>query len=152
MAYELGYIIRFERQKSKKPTSTSINFEPQVPVPKRVITKVQGNKASVDGVLRKKEKISSATCSLNSYLALLCSKVIDLLPEDILQKYQDKFLYKPVDPEYYVDAISDIELRTNFLKPFADNHLMKFIGMKSKYNLDYVKAFYCNLELTTKGL
>lgn len=85
MAYELGYIIRFERQKSKKPTSTSINFEPQVPVPKRVITKVQGNKASVDGVLRKKEKISSATCSLNSYLALLCSKVIDLLPEDILQ-------------------------------------------------------------------
>lgn len=38
---------------------------------------------------------------------------------------------------------------TNFLKPFVDNHLLKFIGMESKYNLDYVKAFYCNLELIT---
>lgn len=82
----------------------------------------------------------------------MCSKVVHLLPEDKLQKYQDKFLYKLVDPEYFVDSTTEVELRTNFLKPFADNHILKFIVMKRKYNPDYAKSFYCNLEITHAGL
>lgn len=75
-----------------------------------------------------------------------------MLPKDNLQKYQDNFHYKPVDPEYFVNATTEVELKTKFLKPFANNNLLKFIGMKRKYNPDYVKAFYFNLELTSVGL
>ncbi|CAI8588780.1 unnamed protein product [Vicia faba] len=43
-------------------------------------------------------------------------------------------------------------LREKFLKPFSNHNLLKFIGLSKKFNPDYVKAFYCNLELTTTGL
>ncbi|KAI5422450.1 hypothetical protein KIW84_045771 [Lathyrus oleraceus] len=150
MAYELRSKGIFDRQGFKKPTSTSIDYEPPVPIPKRLRTKVQCSKEFVDEVLSKKAKRSFATCS--SSLPVLCSKVIHLLPEDSLQKYKDKFLYKHVDPEYFVDSTAEIELKTNFLKPFVNHHLLKFIGMKRKHNPDCVKAFYCNLEITHAGL
>lgn len=54
-------------------------------------------------------------------MTILCSKVAHLFPEDSLQKYQDKFLYKTVDPKYFVDATAEAELKTKFLKTFADN-------------------------------
>lgn len=88
----------------------------------------------------------------SSSLPLLCSKVAHLLLEDSLQKYQDKFPYKLNDPEYFVDAASEAELKAKFLKPFAENDLLKLIGMKKIYNPDYVKALYYNLELTIAGL
>lgn len=75
-----------------------------------------------------------------------------MFPEDSLQKYQDKFLYKAVDHGYFVEATAKAELKTKILKPFADNNLLKFIGMKRKYNPYYVNAFYYNMELTFVGL
>lgn len=80
---------------------------------------------------------------------MLCRKVSHLLPKDGLKKYQDKFLSKLVDPEYFVDGVVEVELKTRFPKPCADNNFLTFIGMKRKYNPYYVKDFYCNLELTT---
>lgn len=150
MAYELCYKASFEQQKSKRPVSTSISSPP--PLPKRSRTKVQGRKAFVDGVLNKKSNRSFGSGSSNFSIPLLCSKVIHLLPGDSLQRYQEMFFKKLVDPEYYVDLSAEVELRAKFLKPFGDHNLLKFTGMKKKYNPNYVKAFYYNLELTTVGL
>lgn len=50
-----------------------------------------------------------------------------------------------------MNSYPENELKNKFLKPFADNNLLTFIGMNCKYNPDYVNAFYCNLELTTSG-
>lgn len=127
-----------------------LKSEPLVPIPKRSRKKVQWSKESTNGVLSKRTKCSSGSSS--SSLILLHSKVAHLFAEDNLQKYQDKLLYKPVDPRYFIDSTAEVELKTKFLKPFADNNLLTFIGMKRKYNPDLVKAFYCNLELTIVGL
>lgn len=58
---------------------------------------------------------------------------------------------KLIELEYNVDKTSEVELRAKFLKLFANQKLLKFIGLNKKCNLDHVKAFYCNLELTTIG-
>ncbi|KAL5076143.1 hypothetical protein RYX36_015127 [Vicia faba] len=71
---------------------------------------------------------------------------------DSFQNYQDKFLNKPADLEYYVDASVEVELKANFLKSFFNHNLLKFIGINKKYNHDYVKAFYCNLLKTSSGI
>lgn len=43
-------------------------------------------------------------------------------------------------------------MRAKFLKSFAKEKLLKFIGMNKKYKPDYVKSFYYNLVLTPAGL
>lgn len=53
---------------------------------------------------------------------------------------------KPVDPKYYVDASTKVELKAKFLKLFANLMLNK------KYNHVYVKAFYFNLVQTLGGI
>lgn len=65
-----------------------------------------------------------------------------------MQLYFEKFLNKPIEPEYYVDKTAEIDLRVKFLKPFANHKLLKFIHLNKKFKPHYVKAFYCNLELT----
>lgn len=62
------------------------------------------------------------------------------------------FLNKPIEHECYVDKTSKVVLREKILKLFADRKLLKFIGLNKRYNPDYVKAFYCNLEQTPLGL
>lgn len=119
-------------------------------IPKRYKTKVQGIKASTYGVLSKKAMRSSDSCLFS--LAKLCGNFVHVLPEDSLKKYTDKFLYKLVSPEYYVNSSTEAELKTKFLKPFADNNLLTIIRMSRKHNPDYVNAFYCNLELTSASL
>ncbi|CAI8606179.1 unnamed protein product [Vicia faba] len=107
--------------------------------PKKARTKVRATKDSPDARVTKKKSFKSQTTDA------LCHKVKHLLPEDIFQLYQEKLTNKPVDIEYYVDASVKVELKENFVKLFANHKLLKFIGLKKKYNLDYVKAFYCNL-------
>lgn len=51
-----------------------------------------------------------------------------------------------------MNSSTENELKTKFLKPLANNNLLTFIGKNQKYNPDYVKAFYCNLEHTTSSL
>lgn len=100
--------------------------------------------------MSKKAKRSSD--SVSSSLAKLCGNIAYLLHEDSLEKYIDKFLYKPVDPEYYVNSSAKADLKIRFLKPFTNNNLLSFICMNMKYNPEYVKEFYRNLELTSVGL
>lgn len=57
-----------------------------------------------------------------------------------------------IDPKYYVDATTEIELRAKFFKPFADHNLLKFIRLNKKYNPNYLKAFYYNLVRTPRGI
>ncbi|KAI5424886.1 hypothetical protein KIW84_030896 [Lathyrus oleraceus] len=129
MSYEYGYHGRLDKQKNKQLV---VDYESPSPIPKRSRTKVQGSKASTYGVFSKKVKRPSDSCS--SFMAKLCGNVAHLLPEDSLQKYIDKFLYKLVDPEPYVNSPAKAELKTKFLKPFTDNNMLSFIGMNRKYN------------------
>lgn len=82
----------------------------------------------------------------------LCHKVKHLLPEDNLQLYQDKFMNKHFGPKYYVNVSSKTKLRTKFFLPFDRANLLNFIGLKKKYNPNYVKAFYYNLVVFPAGL
>lgn len=80
------------------------------------------------GVLRKRVKHSSASGSTS--LTMLCRKVEYFSLEDSIQNYQDKFLYKLVDPEYFFDNSAEAELKTKFLKLIVDNNLLSFIRIK----------------------
>lgn len=147
MTHDHGNHVRTDKQMGKQQV---VEYDSPPLIPKRSITKVQANKASTDGVSSKKEKWSSNT-GLSS-LDKLCGNVAHLLPADSLQKYNDNFVYKLVDSEYYVNSYAENELKTKFLKPFDDKNILTFISLNRKYNPDYVKAFQCNLESTTSGL
>ncbi|KAL5099993.1 hypothetical protein RYX36_004320, partial [Vicia faba] len=130
-----------DKEQGKRP----MVYSSPPPTPKKSRTTVLEVKATSDVRIKKKSSNAQTTKAL-------CHKEKHLLLEDNLQLYQENFLNNPVDSEYYVNAYSETELRAKFLKPFAKEKLLKFIGLNNKYNHDYVEAFYYNLELTLSGI
>ncbi|KAI5430605.1 hypothetical protein KIW84_034989 [Lathyrus oleraceus] len=146
MTRDHGNHVSTDKQRSKQQV---VESDSPPPILKRSRTIVQARKAYTDGVFSEKAKRSSNTGS--SSLNKLCGNVAHLLHEDSFQKYIDKKIYKPIDPEYYVNNYVESELKTKFLKLFVDNNLLTLIGLNREYNPDYVKDFYYNVELTAAG-
>ncbi|KAL5074970.1 hypothetical protein RYX36_013954, partial [Vicia faba] len=91
--------------------------------PKKSRSTVQASTSAPYGKLKKNPyRIQTAEA--------LSHKVKSLLLVDSLKRYQENFLDKHVDPEYYVDATSQNELRMKFLQPFSYANLLTFIGLK----------------------
>lgn len=59
----------------------------------------------------------------------MCHKVKHLFPEENLKLYFEKFLNKPIEPDYYVNKSAKVDLRVKFLQPFAEHDLLRFIGL-----------------------
>lgn len=116
-----------DKQQGKRPMPSSNISHSQIT--KRTRTKVKVIKVTPDDRVVKKKYAKS------QFLEALCHKVKHIVPKDSLQVYQEKFLNKLVDPEYYVDSSIEVELRDKFLKPFGFHHLLKLIGLNRKYNL-----------------
>ncbi|KAL5072979.1 hypothetical protein RYX36_011963 [Vicia faba] len=144
MAFHLPQNSFSDKSLGMRPMSSSNPSPPQFP--KKTRTKIQASRDSPYGKLRKN---SSMETSQTQTIYVMCHKLIHLLPENCLKVYHKKFLNKLVEPEYYVDNTLETELRAKFLKTFIDNNLLKFIGLRNKFNPDHVKAFYCNLVRTT---
>lgn len=44
------------------------------------------------------------------------------------------------------------EIAIDFLKPFQNRIILKFIGLYRKFNLNHVKAFYYRMETSSVGI
>lgn len=51
-----------------------------------------------------------------------------------------------------MNKLDESEIGVMFLAQLEEHELLKFISMNTKINLDLVKAFYCNLQVTSNGL
>lgn len=69
-----------------------------------------------------------------------------------LKRYVKEFLNNFVEVEYYVNRTVESDLNSNFLNSFENHKLFKFIGLNMKLNPNHVKAFYCNLKISSDCL
>lgn len=51
-----------------------------------------------------------------------------------------------------MDMDAEREIDIDFLKPFEDHILLKFIGLHMKFNPDNVKAFYHRMGIVSGGI
>lgn len=69
-----------------------------------------------------------------------------------LQRYVNEFLNKPVESEYYVSKLVESEFGVKFIALLEEHWLVKFLSLNRKFDLNPIKAFYCNLNVTSDGL
>lgn len=84
--------------------------------------------------------------------SLIIKKICFLIPNDKIQRYVDEFLNKPIKSEYYVSKMDKSKLGVKFMAPLEEHQLVKFLSLNRKFNPGIVKAFYCNLKVTTDGV
>ncbi|CAI8603719.1 unnamed protein product [Vicia faba] len=58
-----------------------------------------------------------------------------------IKRYVKDLLNKPIEDEYYGYSFVECDLKVSILKLFQHHKLLKFIGLKRKFNLDHVKVF-----------
>lgn len=79
-------------------------------------------------------------------------KVNHLIIEHKYKKYGEIFRSKLIKSEYYVDRYSKYDIKIDFIQPFDNCDLLKFIDPHKKFNPNHVKAFCYNFKLTKLGL
>lgn len=75
-----------------------------------------------------------------------------MVPNEKLQRYVKEFFSKPVESEYFMNNLVESEIGIKFLGPLEEHELLKFVSVNMKFDSDLVKAFYCNLKVTSNGL
>lgn len=66
--------------------------------------------------------------------------------------YVETFLNKPIEVEYYIGKVVKTNIGIDFLQPFENCGLLKFIGLHKMYNPHHVKSFYYYMNYTQVGI
>lgn len=112
------------------------------PRPHRVKNSPLGNTSYVSGSI-------SAPTPQGQTLDALVIKARHMLFEDDYKKYVEKFFYKPIEVEYYVDKVI---VKINFPQPLEYHNFLKFIGLNKNFNPKTVKFFYSQVKFIRKVL
>ncbi|KAL5102450.1 hypothetical protein RYX36_006777 [Vicia faba] len=78
---------------------------------------MQAGRDSSDPRVSKKESKQSTQ---NQAIYVICHKVKHLFPEENLKLFYEKFLNKPIQPKYYVEKSTKIDLKKGGKKVYDD--------------------------------